>query len=95
VASWLANVLPQIFGAGLLATLVSVLVNRKVEQRKIRAEARKLDAETDSELVAAAKQVIGELRTELDRAHSEINRLAGLLAEARTALTLAQGGRGQ
>jgi len=85
----LVNVLPQIFGAGLFATLVSVLVNHKAEQRKIGAEARKLDAETDSELVQAAKQVISELRTELDRAHREINHLTGLLAEARGALAAA------
>jgi hypothetical protein len=60
IGSALVGVLPQIFVGGTLAALVSVLVNRKSERRKVLAEAKKLEAEADSDLVTAAKEIIGD-----------------------------------
>ena len=67
VAVTVADILPQLFAGVLGATALGIAVKWRTEQRKILAEARKLSAETDSEVVAAARSVAAELRAELDR----------------------------
>lgn len=60
------SLLPQLFVGGTAATLISVLVNRRGEQRKLAAEASKADAEKDSEFVDTARALVAGLREELE-----------------------------
>jgi hypothetical protein len=82
MVKWLASVLPQLFVGGALFSFLTVLLNRKGDQRKILAEAKKTEAEGDSALALAAKQIIGELREELTRVHGQAALLEERLRQA-------------
>ncbi len=66
LVSFLATLLPQLFVGGALFSLLSVLLTRRAEGRKLSAETRKADAETDSEFVATARSLVTGLREELE-----------------------------
>jgi septal ring factor EnvC (AmiA/AmiB activator) len=82
VGRWLANLLPQLFVGGALFSLVTVLLNRKGDQRKLLAEAKKIEAEGDSALVLVAKEIVNELREELARVHGQVALLEERLRQA-------------
>ena len=65
VANILISIFPQLVVALLGGGAISVLINRRSEQRRLVSDLHKVAVETDSEFVSTAKELVSSLREEL------------------------------